>query len=471
MTDKGLADSLEVRCTPEHLASARRVHVMGVCGTAMGTFAGMLKSRGYEVRGSDTAFYPPMSDLLAEWNIPTMQGYQADNLDWKPDLVVVGNVIRRTNPEAIAMRERGLPHVSFPEAFGTLFLEGRHPVVITGTHGKTSTTALTAFLLREGALDPTLLVGGVPLDFGASFVLGTGDHVVVEGDEYDTAYFDKVPKFVHYRPQTAVITNIEFDHADIYRDIEHIQGEFDGFARLLPAAGRLLYWSGSERATRAAKHAQCKTESYGAPDAWWRAEDVEETPQHTQFTLWRGPEVVGRATAPLFGPHNIQNAVAALGIAIGLGVPSDRAFEALSRFRNVKKRHEIKGVAAGVTVIDDFAHHPTAVRATVAAVRRRFAEGRLFCCFEIESNTSRRKVFQDEYPPAFEGADAVLFCKPLAKADSLPLELRIDLGEVCRQLEQRDIEAHLIPEVPDMVRWLVDRVRPGDVVLGMSGRH
>ncbi len=459
------------RTSLEQLGRIERIHVMGVCGSGMGTFAGMLKQRGYDVRGSDSGGYPPMSDLLAEWGIELMRGYRPENLDWNPDVVIVGNVIRRINPEAEAMRERGLPHVSFPEAFGELFLADRHPVVITGTHGKTTTTSLTAWLLRATDRDPTLLVGGVPLNFGASFVLGDGPHVVVEGDEYDTAYFDKVPKFLHYRPRTAIVTNIEFDHADIYDSVEQIEGEFAKFAQLIPADGRLLYWKGSERAARVAETARCTVESYGTDDAFWRATGILETPQFTELTLMRGDEALGRARCPLFGPHNIQNAVGALAAAIGLGVPASEALTALSEFRNVKKRHEVKGVARGVTVIDDFAHHPTAVRATVEAVRRRFPDGRLFCCFEIESNTSRRKVFQDDYPPAFEGADAVLFCKPLEKQDNLPLELRIDLDAVCDALRARGIEAHLIPEVPDIVAWLEPRVRPGDIVLGMSGRH
>ncbi len=437
----------------------------------MGTFAGMLAARGFEVRGSDGGCYPPMSDLLAEWGIEVMQGYRPENLDWNPDLVIVGNVIRRINPEAEAMRERGIPHVSFPEAFADKFLAGRHPVVVTGTHGKTTTTSLAAWLFEGGGLDPTLLVGGVPLNFGQSFKLGAGRHVVLEGDEYDTAYFDKVPKFVHYQPRTAIITNIEFDHADIYDDVEQIEAEFTKFAGLIPEDGRLLYCMSGNRPARVAATADCRVESYGTPDAMWRAEDVVQTPEHTTFTLMRGAETVGRMQVELFGPHNIQNAVAALAAAIGEGVAPQAASTALSTFRNVKKRHEVKGVAAGVTVIDDFAHHPTAVRATVQAVRNRFPDSRLWCCFEVESNTSRRRVFQDAYPPAFEGAHCVVFCKPLAKKDNLPVEARIDLNQVVADIKALGSDAHLIAEVDDIVTWLAGRVEPSDVVLGMSGRH
>ena len=462
---------MEDRCSAEMLSQARTIHVMGVCGTGMGTFAGMLKARGAEVRGSDADGYPPMSDLLEAWGIPLMRGYKAENLDWGPDLVIVGNVIRATNPEAVALRERGIPHASFPEALSALFLASRHPVVITGTHGKTTTTSLTAWLLAHAGLDPGLLVGGVPSNFGVSFRLGKDAPFVVEGDEYDTAYFDKVPKFVHYRPRTAVITNIEFDHADIYPDVESIEREFTRFAGLLPADGRLMYWAGSERAARAAAAARCPTERYGGANGWWRAEKVRAGSEGTTFELYRGEDRLCEVRSPLFGDHNLQNTLAAMGVAIGLGVAPARAAEGVAAFTGVKKRHEIKGTAAGVTVIDDFAHHPTAVKATVRAVRARYPNGRLWCGFEVESNTSRRRVFQSEYPPAFEGAHAVLFCKPLAKADNLLPEERISLQEVCEALQERGVRAELIPEVDDMVRWLTPRLRAGDTVLGMSGRH
>ncbi len=444
---------------------------MGVCGSGMGTFAGMLQARGAVVRGSDAGGYPPMSDLLASWGIPLMRGYRPENLDWNPDLVVVGNVIRATNPEAVALRERGIPHVSFPEALSALFLSERHPVVITGTHGKTTTTSLTAWLLSHAALSPGLLVGGVPVNFGVSFDLGEGRPFVVEGDEYDTAYFDKVPKFLHYRPQTAVITNIEFDHADIYASVDAIEAEFNRFSQLLPTDGRLLIWTGSERAARAATHANCSVETYGLSEATWSAAGVRQGPDGTDFVLLHEGAALCEVRSPLFGDHNLQNTLAAMGVAIGMGVTPERAAAGVEAFRGVKKRHEIKGTASGVTVIDDFAHHPTAVRATVRAVRNRYPEARIWCGFEVESNTSRRKIFQDEYASAFDGAHTVLFCKPLAKGDNLPPEKRISLDELCLDLEARGIDAHLIPEVDDMVAWLAPRLLSGDVVLGMSGRH
>jgi UDP-N-acetylmuramate: L-alanyl-gamma-D-glutamyl-meso-diaminopimelate ligase len=469
---------MTLRISEDLLARAQRVHVLGISGTAMGTFARMLTSRGYTIRGSDAACYPPMSDQLAAANIEVKLGYAPENLEWGPDLVVVGNVIRRDNPEMVEVVRRGLPYVSFPELFGHWFLAGRRPVVITGTHGKTTTTSLTAWLLEAGGQKPGLLVGGVPVNFGQSFLLGDGAHFVVEGDEYDTAFFDKVPKFLHYRPAVGVITNIEFDHADIYANVEAIEAEFTRFAALLPEAGRLIVNAAEPRARRAALAARCPVETFGLEDATWQATDVASGAFGYRFTVLRAGEPIGRFTCPLPGVHNLQNALAAIAVAVGEGLSAEVVDDALGRFASVKKRQEVKGVARGVTVVDDFAHHPTAVRATVRAMRERYVDcadqvprPRLFACFEIESNTSRRRVFQDDYAAAFDGATAVLFCRPLEKADNLPLDLRIDLDEVVAALRARGIDAQLIPEVQDIVDWLSPRLMPGDVVLGMSGRH
>ena len=455
------------RFQPDQLTHAQRVHIMGVGGTAMGTFAGMLASSGVEVRGSDVAPpYPPMSDQLAAHGIPVMAGYGAQNLDWGPDLVVVGNVIRRVNPEAVAVRARRLPHVSFPEAFGALLLRDRRSLVVTGTHGKTTTTSLLAWLLTATGHDPSLFVGGVPLNFGRSYRLGAGPHFVVEGDEYDTAYFDKGPKFLHYRPAVAVITNIEFDHADIFANVDVIETEFRRLAALVPKDGRLVVNGGCARSLRAAEACRGRVETFGTAASTWQARDL----QGSRFTLVRDGEAIGTVDSPLYGRHNVENALAALAVAIGEGVPAADACTAISGFLGVKKRHEVKGVARGVTVLDDFAHHPTAVRETLAAIVARFLGQRVWVAFEIESNTSRRKVFQAEWARAFQGAHTVLFCKPFDKPDNLPPEERIDLEAVIADLTAHGTPAHVIPEVDDLVGWLVERVAPGDVVVGMSGR-
>jgi UDP-N-acetylmuramate: L-alanyl-gamma-D-glutamyl-meso-diaminopimelate ligase len=457
--------------TLDALLRARRIHIIGVCGTAMGTLSGLMKSRGLEVRGSDRAFYPPMSDLLNRWGIETYSGYKGENLDWGPDFVVVGNVVRRDNPEAIRMRELGIPHGSFPSAFAALYLAPKRPVVVTGTHGKTTTTSLTAWLLESSGLSPGLLVGGLPRNFNSSFRVGDGPHFVVEGDEYDTAYFDKVPKFLHYMPQVGVITNIEFDHADIYTDIEHIEGEFKRFASLVPKNGRLLVWAGSNRALAVSQHAKCEVETYGIGDGDWCATNLTSTQKATSFDLSHRNDTLGRITIPLFGEHNVQNTVAAAAVALGEGVSFQNVVDGAAAFKNVAKRHEIKGIERGVTVIDDFAHHPTAVAATVAAVRKRFPTSRLFCCFEVESNTSRRRVFQDAYAPAFDGSHAVLFCKPHEKDDGLPESEQLQISELIESINARGPKALLIPEVEEIVSWLLGELRDGDVVLGMSGRH
>lgn len=444
---------------------------MGICGTGMGTLAGILKSRGIDVRGSDAGGYPPMSDLLAGWNIDVMVGYKPENLDWNPDFVVVGNVIRQTNPEAETMRKRNIPHCSFPECLAELLLEDRHPIVVTGTHGKTTTTSLTAWLLESAEKRPGLMVGGVPHNFGTSFHMGEGSYFVVEGDEYDTAYFDKAPKFLHYRPQTAIITNIEFDHADIYPNVEAIQTQFSQFAKLLPTDGLLLHWAGCERAAEVASHAKCITESYGINMGHWRTSNVESDVTGSRFELHRGTQRIGAFKTSLVGDHNILNATAALAAVITQGVATEAAQVGLAQFSGVKKRMDLKGIVNGIAVIDDFAHHPTAVMATVRTVRRNYPDARLFCCFEVESNTSRRRIFQNDYPPAFQGAHTVLFCKPLEKADNLSAEERLSLPTVVEALTHNGIQAQVIKEVDDMVAWLLTQLRPGDVVLGMSGRH
>ena len=453
------------------LKNARRIHVMGVCGTAMGTMSGLMQARGLDVHGSDRAFYPPMSNLLKQWGIHAFEGYRPKNLDWNPDFVVVGNVIRRDNPEAKRMRELKIPHGSFPSTFAAMYLSDRRPVVVTGTHGKTTTTSLTAWLFEHADMDPGLLVGGLPRNFGSSFRLGNGPHFIVEGDEYDTAYFDKVPKFLHYRPQVGIITNIEFDHADIYDSIDSIELEFRRFAKLIPQHGRLLVWAGSQRGIQAAESANCRIETYGIEEGYWSARNLVATKDTSSFDVFRDNIRLGQISVPLFGDHNIQNTIAAVAVALGEGINFDIVASGAASFLNVAKRHEIKGVVGGVTVIDDFAHHPTAVAATVRAVRDRFPNGRLFCCFEVESNTSRRRIFQDAYGPAFDGSHAVLFCKPLEKDDGLPETERLLIDELLNAISDRGPIARLIPEVSDMVDWLKKHVEPGDIVLGMSGRH
>jgi UDP-N-acetylmuramate: L-alanyl-gamma-D-glutamyl-meso-diaminopimelate ligase len=451
--------------------SVRRVHLLGVAGTGMGSFAGLLQAAGYTVTGSDKDVYPPMSDMLRTWGIEVLTPYRPENLDAaKPDLVVVGNVIRRVNPEATAARERGLPQMSFPAAFGSLFLRGRHPVVVTGTHGKTTTSALLSHLLVSAGLEPSFLVGGVVQNGGASFRLGKGPHVVVEGDEYDTAYFDKGPKFLHYRPRTALLTSLELDHADIYRDEAHYQSAFEGFVQLLPEDGFLAVSAHWPRALDVARLARCRVVRYARnaaslAEVW--ADEVEEGARETRFTLVERGRPLGPVELPMPGLHNVENAVGAWAVVSALGVSFARAQEGFASFAGVKRRQELRAEVDGVAVIDDFAHHPTAVRETVQAIRGRFPGRRLWAVFEPRSNTSRRRLHQAAYALAFDGAARVSLRIP-EKHDRVPEEEALDVPRLVAELRARGLQADAEREVPSLVELLVNGVRPGDVVLVMS---
>jgi UDP-N-acetylmuramate: L-alanyl-gamma-D-glutamyl-meso-diaminopimelate ligase len=451
--------------------SLRRVHLLGVAGTGMGSFAGLLKAKGYVVSGSDNDVYPPMSEMLDAWGIEVLTPYQAKNLEaTKPDLVVVGNVIRRVNPEATAARELGLPQMSFPAAFASLFLAGRHSVVVTGTHGKTTTSALLSHLLVSAGSDPSFLVGGVAQNGGVSFRLGKGPHVVVEGDEYDTAYFDKGPKFLHYRPRTAMLTSIELDHADIYRDEAHYQSAFEAFVKLLPEEGFLAVSAHWPRAVEVASHARCRCVLYArAPglraEVW--AEDVHQGPSGTSFMLVEGGKALGLVELLVPGLHNVENAVGAWAVVSALGMPFAVAQAGFASFAGVRRRQELRGEVDGVAVVDDFAHHPTAVRETVQALLGRFPGRRLWAVFEPRSNTSRRSLHQAAYVTAFDGAARVSLRIP-EKHDRVPEAEALDVPRLVAELRDRGLEAHADRGVAALVEEVARDARSGDVVLVMS---
>ncbi|HTT70074.1 MAG TPA: UDP-N-acetylmuramate:L-alanyl-gamma-D-glutamyl-meso-diaminopimelate ligase [Anaeromyxobacteraceae bacterium] len=450
-------------------SGVRRVHLIGVAGTGMGSFAGLLKERGYEVTGSDENVYPPMSNELARLGIEVLTPYARENLARaRPDLVVVGNVVRSTNPEATAVREEGYRHVSFPQALGDLFIAPRHGVVVVGTHGKTTTTALLASLLHRAARDPSFLVGGVSRDFDANFRIGQGAHFVVEGDEYDTAYFDKGPKFLHYHPRTAVFTSCELDHADIYRDEAHYESAFERFVDILPPGGFLAACAGYESVLRIARAARCAVETYALGRAAdWEARALTLGPDGARFDLLRAGKVLARAHLAVGGAHNVENALGAAAAATALGLSVEEILRGLSAFRGVKRRQEVRGVRAGVTVVDDFAHHPTAVRKTLEAVRGAHPGARLIALFEPRSNTSRRNIHQREYPNAFPGAAEVFILKPLP-TDRVPPSERLDVEQVARELAAAGTPAKACDSVEELVRGVLARARAGDVVVAMS---
>ena len=450
--------------------AAQRVHLVGVAGTGMGALAGMLQAAGYTVSGSDENVYPPMSDMLRAWGIEVFTPYAPENLDRaRPDLVIIGNVIRRANAEATAVRERGIPQMSFPAAFGALVAADRHSIVVAGTHGKTTTSALMGHVLVDAGLDPTFLVGGVTLNYGGNFRLGRGPHVVIEGDEYDTAYFDKGPKFLHYRARTALLTSIEFDHADIYVDMAHYESAYERFCASIPDDGWLGVSTAYPSAVQIARaQSRAKVVTYTARDiADYRAGPVTFGAEGARFTV-HGPEgESGPLLLPMSGYHNVENAVGVYAAARSLGVSHEAIARAFVAFRGVKRRQEPRGDTGGVLVIDDFAHHPTAVHETIEGIRQRYAGRRLWAVFEPRSNTSRRNIHQAEYTAAFDQADLVTIRLPEAH-DQVPADQQLDVPAIVRALEERGIRANTSGDVGELVRLVAAGARPNDLILVMS---
>ena len=442
---------------------------MGICGTGMGSFAGLLKAAGYDVRGSDQNVYPPMSEKLAAWGIPVMSGYKPENLDPAPDLVIIGNVIRRTNPEAQAVMDRGLSYTSFPKALGDMFLADRHSVVVSGTHGKTTTSSLIAWLLHRAERDPSLLIGGVPENFGEGFRLGAGQHFVVEGDEYDTAFFDKVPKFVHYRPRTAVITSIEFDHADIYENVEAIEAQFAKLVDLVPDNGAIVASASDPRVVRLIESTATPVQLYALEESAhheWHVRDLSFDADGATFSIFRHRIRLGRFRLPMSGRYNVENALAATIVALQLGMSVAEIREAMPEFKGVARRQTILGQVDGIRVIDDFAHHPTAVRGTISGIRARYPEGRLFAVFEPRTATSSRKFFQDAYADAFGDADEVIIAAVGRR--ELPDEDRLDTEQLAQAIAAGGVSARNMGEVDEIVGWLTHQARPQDTLLFMS---
>ena len=450
--------------------AVHRIHLVGVGGTGMGAFAGMLKTAGYRVTGSDENLYPPMSDMLREWGIDVFTPYSADNIDKaKPDLVIIGNVIRRVNPEATAVRERGLPQMSFPAAFGSLILANKHSVVIVGTHGKTTVSALMAHVLVDAGLDPSFLVGGVTVNYGANFRLGKGPHVVVEGDEYDTAYFDKGPKFLHYRARTAILTSIEFDHADIYNDLPHYESAFERFAGTLPNDGVIAVSASYPRAveiTKAATTAKVVTYAVNGK-ADYRADHEKFGPDGVTFELRSRDRKTAALLLPMSGYHNIENAAGVYAAARALGLTHAQIARGFKTFKGVKRRQEVRAEIGRVLVIDDFAHHPTAVRETIEGIRQRYPDRRLWAVFEPRSNTSRRNIHQHEYVTALKGADVATIREPEAH-DKVPADQRLNVPKIVKELREVGVDAESSPDVNVLIEQVASHAQPNDLLLVMS---
>lgn len=453
--------------------AVRTIHLMAICGTGMGAFAGLLKAAGYEVRGSDSGVYPPMSDQLAEQQIPIMDGYRAENLEWKPDLVVVGNAIRKVNPENEALLDSELAYASFPETLSELFLASRHPVVVSGTHGKTTTSSIVAHCLDHLAGEATgFLIGGVLLNFGRNFRPGQdGGFFVVEGDEYDTAWWDKVPKFIHYRPTSTILTSVEFDHADIYRDLDHVREAFTMLIDLIPEDGVLFACADGEHVPPLADACKAPVQYYstrGDARASWQGTILGADRDGMSFAVDRDGERIGTFRCSLIGEHNLANLTAVVGLLTWHGFAADDIAAALATFRGVKRRQEVFGEPRGITLIDDFAHHPTAVKATIEATRLRFGKDRrLWVVFEPRTNTTRRNIFQEQYGRAFDAADLLLVA-PVHRAGSVAEEERFDPARLVQDARDGGVDAKQADGVDAIVADLVDRAQPDDIVLILS---
>jgi UDP-N-acetylmuramate: L-alanyl-gamma-D-glutamyl-meso-diaminopimelate ligase len=457
-----------------------KVHLIGIGGTGMGAVAGLLAEAGHEVRGSDAAVYPPMSEQLAELGVPVMMPYGEGNLSWQPELVVVGNVHGKDHVEVKAAQALGIPLTSFPAVIGDRLLDGKHTIVVCGTHGKTTTTSLIAHILTEAGNDPSLFVGGVPVTLGRGYRLGGGSEFVIEGDEYDTAFFDKGPKFLHYRPATVVLTSVELDHVDIFPSFDAVRDVFRKLVAAIPSTGLLVVCADSPDALLVAKHATCRVEQYAVVDdgsepgpevSWWAQHSEIARSGRVAFDVFhrasgRG-ERVEHFESLLVGRHNVANCVAAIAVARARGVPTADIQRGVASFAGVRRRQELRGIAGGVTVLDDYAHHPTAVRETLKALRKRFPRRRLIAVYEPRSATSRRKTFQAEFVDAFAHADEVIVGR-LFDPSKIPPDDRFDPERLALDLHRSGTKASYTPEVDTIVKQLAASAAPGDVVCVLS---
>lgn len=411
-----------------------RVHLMAVGGTGMGALAGLLKAQGHEVTGCDTSLYPPMSDYIAKYGVTVGEGYSPDHLEPPPDLVVIGNAVHSDNSEAIACQERGIPYLSMAEAIGRFAVKRRHSLVVAGTHGKTTTSALCGWLLEAAGLKPNLIVGGIAANFDSSYMWGGGEWTVLEGDEYETAFFDKGPKFLHYDPSILLLNNIEMDHLDNFRDLAHLETAFVRLFGAVRENGTIVAGTESPSVARLLPQAGRKVESFGlAGDEVWTARDISYDREGTRFRLVRQGRDEGLFLSPMHGAHNLRNAVGALAACATAGAELERLREGLKAFLGVKRRQEVLYQGRGVVVLDDFAHHPSAIAETIGAFRQRFAPKRLVACFEPRSFTCQTDLHQESLAPAFRGADEVCL-GPIHYSAKIPAEKRLNLERVVATL-------------------------------------
>ena len=446
----------------------KHIHLIGVCGTAMASLAGMLAERGFRVTGSDAAAYPPMSDFLNSLGIPVSQPFSEANLNPRPDLVVVGNAISRGNVELEYVLDQHIPFCSMPQILHDEFLRGKEVLVVAGTHGKTTTTSMLSWIFQSAGLQPSFLIGGIAENFGSSFQLGPGRHFILEGDEYDTAFFDKGPKFLHYFPDRVILTSVEFDHADIYKDLDAVETAFKRLVNLVPRRGRIVAFDHGESLKRCLVKAFCPVERYGASDlAGWKVDHLRLEPERTSWSVVHNGEPWADLEFALGGEYNVWNATAAAALAAGCGISREAIGEALKTFKSVKRRLEVRAQVNGVTMIDDFAHHPTAIAATLTALRARYPRARLWAILEPRSNTMRRNVLQEALGNSLALADEVIVAG-VFKSEAIPEAERLDLDAVVKQIAKQGKRARIVTEADGIVQLAAPEMRPGDVVAILS---
>ena len=462
------------------LKSGAHIHIMGICGTAMGNFAGLLKSMGFKITGSDQNVYPPMSDVLNRLNIEVYTGYKKENLIPAPDFVVVGNVITRTMPEAEYLLNSKIPYASFPESIGEMILKNTHSIAVCGTHGKTTTTSMQAWIADQQNLRPGYLIGGVPKNFESSFSAGTGDYFVIEGDEYDTAFFDKVPKFTHYFPKSAILTSVEFDHADIYKDLNDVMKAFGVLLDKLHPDGHFVYHAGDENIKSLLKDAKTEAKvknkfSYGFKDADFVIKNIEYSDDFTRWDVDYKQQTFHLKSA-MGGEHNILNFTANFALSLILGWDIPTTIKAIESFQGVKRRQEILGEINGVLVIEDFAHHPTAVKMTLQGLKKKYPKRRLMAVFEPRSATSRKSVFQNDYYLAFhQNCDQVVVATPYLPSSQLksttkqtPTEGEFSSQQLVSELNTQGTKAFLSEGYDTIVEDILRLVQADDLIVLMS---
>ena len=455
------------------MQETKHIHLIGICGTAMASLAGMLQLKGHRVTGSDMAAYPPMSDFLRELGISVAEPFSERNLDPAPDLVIVANAFSRGNPEVEHVLDKRIPFTSMAQITHEEFIAGHESLVVAGTHGKTTTTSMLAWIYevaaqRQPELAPSFLIGGIAENFGSSFQLRDGRPFIIEGDEYDTAFFDKGPKFMHYFPDALILTHVEFDHADIYRDLDAVKTAFKRLVNLVPRRGRVIAFDGSPNVTECVAKAFCAVERYGfRTDSYWRLTDLTQKEGQTSWRVLRDGAKWGEFTLPMAGEHNALNATAAAALAAGQGVELHSIQEALRSFASVKRRLEVKAVVDGVTIIDDFAHHPTAIRETLRALRASYQGARLWAVLEPRSNTLRRNIFERELVEALGLADEIVLAG-VFKQESIPEGERLHPEAILRGLREAGHRAELHAGADDIVDAISTRLKSGDVVVILS---